>query len=169
MEKKGQHISRHGLETHGLTAVSTAHWNLSAPPLYEAGLRRGEGVLSIDGAFVTETGEYTGRSPRDKFMVEEPSSGMRGGGIALVVVGSVMTAVGLFGGIISFVAIEGDSSAIVGGALLGGGIGLGVTGIVTGSLMIKGAKADYNLDIPGHQERAAALPRSSHPALTLTW
>ncbi len=74
MEKKGQHISRHGLETHGLTGVSTAHWNLSVPPLYEAGLRRGEGVLSIDGAFVTKTGEYTGRSPGDKFMVEEPSS-----------------------------------------------------------------------------------------------
>jgi len=74
VDKKGQHISRHGLENHGLTEVSTAYWNMTAPPLYEAGLRRGEGVLSIDGAFVTETGEYTGRSPKDKFMVEEPSS-----------------------------------------------------------------------------------------------
>jgi len=74
VDQKGPHISRHGLETHGLTGVSTAHWNQAAPQLYEAGLRRGEGVLSIDGAFVTETGEYTGRSPRDKFMVEEPSS-----------------------------------------------------------------------------------------------
>ena len=73
MEQIGSHISKFELKNHGLTELSTVHWNQSAAPLYEAALRRSEGVLSIDGAFVTKTGEYTGRSPKDKFMVEDPS------------------------------------------------------------------------------------------------
>tara|TARA_Y100001936_G_scaffold250849_2_gene304813 strand:- start:5923 stop:7533 length:1611 start_codon:yes stop_codon:yes gene_type:complete len=69
----GPFISKFGIDNHGLTGNSTVHWNQTAPQLYEAGLRRNEGVLSVDGAFVTETGEYTGRSPKDKFMIEDPS------------------------------------------------------------------------------------------------
>ncbi len=49
-------------------------WNLDAPALYEEAIRRNEGLLAPGGAFVVETGEYTGRSPKDKFIVEEPSS-----------------------------------------------------------------------------------------------
>jgi phosphoenolpyruvate carboxykinase (ATP) len=37
-------------------------------------LRRGEGELGFDGQFVVETGEHTGRSPKDKFFVREPGS-----------------------------------------------------------------------------------------------
>jgi len=73
VDQIGPYKSSFGIENHGLSGVSTVHWNQAAPQLYEAGLRRGEGVLSIDGAFVTETGEYTGRSPKDKFMVQDPS------------------------------------------------------------------------------------------------
>ena len=70
MDQIGPYISDYGVDKHGLTEITTVHWNQAAPHLYEAGLRRREGVLSVDGAFVTETGEYTGRSPKDKFMVE---------------------------------------------------------------------------------------------------
>jgi phosphoenolpyruvate carboxykinase (ATP) len=73
VDQIGPYTSTFGIENHGLTGVSTVHWNQAAPQLYEAALRRREGVLSIDGAFVTATGEYTGRSPRDKFMVEDPA------------------------------------------------------------------------------------------------
>ena len=69
----GPYISNFGINNQGLTENSSIHWNQTAPQLYEAGLRRQEGVLSIDGAFVTKTGEYTGRSPKDKFMIEDPS------------------------------------------------------------------------------------------------
>lgn len=73
MNQIGSFISSFGIENHGLKLASAVHWNQNAPQLYEAGLRRMEGVLSADGAFVTETGEYTGRSPKDKFMIKDPS------------------------------------------------------------------------------------------------
>ena len=74
MEQSGPHISSFGVGNHGLHDVEIVHWNYPTPFLYEAALRRHEGVLSIDGAIVTKTGEYTGRSPKDKFFVDEPSS-----------------------------------------------------------------------------------------------
>ena len=74
VKQTGPFISTYGVDNHGLEDVGTVHWNYAVPQLYEAALRRGEGVLSADGALVTKTGEYTGRSPTDKFVVEEPTS-----------------------------------------------------------------------------------------------
>ncbi|HEX6324897.1 MAG TPA: phosphoenolpyruvate carboxykinase (ATP), partial [Vicinamibacterales bacterium] len=61
------------LEAHGINA-GTVHWNLTIPELVEAAVRRGEGVLAADGPIVCSTGQHTGRSPNDKFVVREPSS-----------------------------------------------------------------------------------------------
>ena len=61
------------LETHGLNPSGTVHWNLDVEGLIALAVERGEGVLSAHGALVTETGERTGRSPNDKFIVDEPS------------------------------------------------------------------------------------------------
>ncbi len=57
----------------GLTP-RTAHRNLSAPALIEEAIRRGEGRLSDHGAFASVTSPHTGRSPKDKFVVDEPGS-----------------------------------------------------------------------------------------------
>jgi len=48
--------------------------NLSAPTLIEHALARGEGVLGADGQLIVDTRPHTGRSPKDKFFVREPSS-----------------------------------------------------------------------------------------------
>ena len=58
----------------GLTPSGDVHWNLSANSLIDLAVERGEGVLSAHEALVTETGERTGRSPNDKFIVDEPTT-----------------------------------------------------------------------------------------------
>lgn len=50
------------------------HVQLSVPQLVEQATSRGEALLTADGAISAETGKYTGRSPKDKFIVEEPST-----------------------------------------------------------------------------------------------
>ena len=47
--------------------------NLPVPALVEAALARGEAILTREGALRAVTGKYTGRSPKDKFLVNEPS------------------------------------------------------------------------------------------------
>ncbi len=71
MAKHGQ---TSGLDAHGITTTGQVHWNLTAPLLYEHALRRLEGVVAADGPLVCRTGQHTGRSPNDKFVVREPSS-----------------------------------------------------------------------------------------------
>ncbi|RSK29410.1 phosphoenolpyruvate carboxykinase (ATP) [Bacillus sp. HMF5848] len=48
--------------------------NLSVPQLVEKVLTRNEGVLTSTGAIRATTGKYTGRSPKDKYTVDEPST-----------------------------------------------------------------------------------------------
>jgi phosphoenolpyruvate carboxykinase (ATP) len=61
------------LESQGIFA-SRVRWNLSDAALCEEAVRRGEGMLAADGPLVCLTGQHTGRSPNDKFIVREPSS-----------------------------------------------------------------------------------------------
>src|SRR5215204_5310462 len=63
-----------GLEDHGITNVARVYWNLSTPALYEEAVRRREGSISAAGPLVCRTGQHTGRSPNDKFIVREPST-----------------------------------------------------------------------------------------------
>jgi len=48
--------------------------NLSTAALYEAAVRDGEGMIAAQGPLVVSTGTHTGRSPKDKFIVREPST-----------------------------------------------------------------------------------------------
>lgn len=53
----------------GLKNVSAAYWNLSPAELVEETIVLGQGLLADSGALAVDTGEFTGRSPRDKFVV----------------------------------------------------------------------------------------------------
>ena len=50
------------------------HWNLGTAALYEEAVRHGEGVIAESGPLVCLTTPHTGRSPNDKFLVDEPST-----------------------------------------------------------------------------------------------
>ncbi|MEZ5312831.1 MAG: phosphoenolpyruvate carboxykinase (ATP) [Thermoanaerobaculia bacterium] len=74
MQNRGPVWSRHGIDEQGLSTSGTVYWNLPPAQLYEEAVRRGEAAISADGALICHTGEFTGRSPNDKFVVEEPGS-----------------------------------------------------------------------------------------------
>ncbi len=74
MQQVGPRISEFGLENHGIRNINVAHWNYSTPALYELALQRREGWIGHGGALVTRTGHHTGRSPNDKFIVEEDTT-----------------------------------------------------------------------------------------------
>jgi len=55
----------------GLKHSDNIHYQLSADELVQDTIRSGEGVLNDTGALVVRTGEFTGRSPKDKFLVKD--------------------------------------------------------------------------------------------------
>ena len=55
----------------GLKTTKPVHYQLSPKELTEQTLQRKEGVLNDTGALVVKTGEFTGRSPKDKFIVKD--------------------------------------------------------------------------------------------------
>ncbi|TMF98264.1 MAG: phosphoenolpyruvate carboxykinase (ATP) [Chloroflexi bacterium] len=56
------------------SGVAVERRNLSPAALYEEAIRRSEAAIVSTGALTAETGKHTGRSPRDKFFVREPTS-----------------------------------------------------------------------------------------------
>jgi len=67
-------MSHYGLENHGLQHTGTVYWNLPVAQLVEESVRRGEGLLTNSGALNAMTGQRTGRSPRDKWVVAEATT-----------------------------------------------------------------------------------------------
>ncbi|MBK7190447.1 MAG: phosphoenolpyruvate carboxykinase (ATP) [bacterium] len=57
-----------------LTNLESVYHNLATPALVEEAVRRREGHLSHLGPLVTRTGQYTGRSANDKFVVKSAGS-----------------------------------------------------------------------------------------------
>jgi len=58
-----------------LTACrGTVHSRLSVARLYEEAVRRNEAAIAAEGPLVASTGEHTGRSPNDRFIVQRPPS-----------------------------------------------------------------------------------------------
>ena len=69
----GRVNSNQTLEDAGILGIDKVYYNLQEPELIKEAIKRNEGELGNGGAFLVSTGEYTGRSPKDKFVVNETS------------------------------------------------------------------------------------------------
>ena len=67
IDKKGSALD---LSTLGINA-HTIHWNLSNEQLTTQTIALKQGLLNDKGALCVNTGKFTGRSPKDKFIVED--------------------------------------------------------------------------------------------------
>jgi len=62
------------LHDQGIRNINNLFYNLTTPSLYEQASRRREAMIAHMGPLVVRTGQHTGRSPNDKFIVRESSS-----------------------------------------------------------------------------------------------
>ena len=69
-----QLVERAVLHHVGIRAPIRTWHNLSPAEMYEHAVAHGEAAIVASGALTAETGKHTGRSPKDKFFVEEPGS-----------------------------------------------------------------------------------------------
>jgi phosphoenolpyruvate carboxykinase (ATP) len=74
VKETGVRNAAFGADKFGLTNLKAVNWNFGAPQLYEHALRVGEAELSSDGALCADTGDFTGRSPKDKYTVKDAST-----------------------------------------------------------------------------------------------
>ena len=63
--------SRYGLDRQGIRNINVAYWNLGTAQLLEHAVQRHEGLFASGGSFVVRTGQFTGRSPKDKYVVRD--------------------------------------------------------------------------------------------------
>ena len=61
----------HPLAAQGIETSAKLFANLGTAPLVEDAVRRGEGKLTKDGALLVDTGKFTGRSVKDKYVVRD--------------------------------------------------------------------------------------------------
>jgi len=64
----------YNLSNQGVGNLRLAYWNLPMEALYEEAIFRCEGITSVGGPFVVNTGKHTARAATDKFVVREVSS-----------------------------------------------------------------------------------------------
>jgi phosphoenolpyruvate carboxykinase (ATP) len=67
-------VIRAELSSLGLRWAHDICWNASEAVLYQQAIARQEGDVSATGALVVATGQHTGRSPKDKYVVHNPAS-----------------------------------------------------------------------------------------------
>ncbi|MFK7925210.1 MAG: phosphoenolpyruvate carboxykinase (ATP) [Bacteroidia bacterium] len=60
-----------GLDELGLTNAKGLMWNLSPAELITEAIKNGEGQLTDTGAIMWDTGKFTGRAPKDRYIVDD--------------------------------------------------------------------------------------------------
>ena len=67
-------VPSHGLDAQGIRTGAALHWNMTTAPLVEQAVTRGEGKLTRHGALLVDTGKFTGRSVKDKYIVRDATT-----------------------------------------------------------------------------------------------
>ena len=62
------------LDSYGIRNIGNVYWNLPTAALYAESVRNREGFIAHLGPYVVRTGQHTGRSPKDRFIVKEATS-----------------------------------------------------------------------------------------------
>ncbi|RWK07813.1 phosphoenolpyruvate carboxykinase [Mesorhizobium sp.] len=75
MSEAGKRNPDCAIDAIGLKTAGTVRYNFGPAELYEEAIRRGEARLTAQGALVAQTGQHTGRSPKDKFVVRDDNTG----------------------------------------------------------------------------------------------
>ncbi len=71
MKKSNLRSIMNGLLELGLSNARGVSWNLTPAELIMEAVKNGEGVLTDTGALMCDTGAFTGRSPKDRYIVED--------------------------------------------------------------------------------------------------
>lgn len=71
MKEFGIKSNKSGLTDIGIKQVKEAYWNLAPSELTEIALQNQEGSLTDTGALMCDTGRFTGRSPKDRYIVRD--------------------------------------------------------------------------------------------------
>ena len=71
MQEHGLRSKNKGLDIYGIHEADQVYWNLTPPELVEIALARKEGVLTDTGALMCDTGKFTGRAPKDRYIVDD--------------------------------------------------------------------------------------------------
>ncbi|MBA9078684.1 phosphoenolpyruvate carboxykinase (ATP) [Rufibacter quisquiliarum] len=74
MKEFGNKRTGMDLSSLGITEAKEILWNLTPAELVEAALQNGEGFLTDTGALMCDTGKFTGRSPKDRFVVRDENT-----------------------------------------------------------------------------------------------
>ena len=74
MNEFGRKSSKTSIADLGLGGVKAAYWNLDPAELTEDTILNGQGFLTDKGALAIDTGEFTGRSPKDKLIVKDATT-----------------------------------------------------------------------------------------------
>ena len=67
-------VPAYGLDAQDIETGANIFWNLTTAPLVEKAVERREGQLTKDGALLVDTGKFTGRSVKDKFIVRDETT-----------------------------------------------------------------------------------------------
>ena len=74
MKQTGIFNPAFGAEAFGFKDLKSVAYSYEAPLLYEDALHNNEAMIAKGGALVAETGVHTGRSPKDKFVVDDATT-----------------------------------------------------------------------------------------------